>query len=76
MEDLCPARRFDDEGLDVEELRSIGRGYVVIDRGEGAVRPSYGSIGDAKSLECLGGSDLVDEMSIDVEEGGEAVVVD
>mmetsp|Transcript_27361 Transcript_27361/g.58773 ORF Transcript_27361/g.58773 Transcript_27361/m.58773 type:complete len:430 (+) Transcript_27361:1081-2370(+) len=62
--------RLFDECRNVQQGGAIGRGDVVIDRGEGAVRATDVAVGETQALEGLGGGHLVNEMTIDVEEEG------
>ena len=76
LQDLGPAGGLLDEGRDVHQRRAVGRGDVVVDRGQRAVRPADGAVGEAEPLEGLGGGHLVDEVAVDVEQAREAVVLD
>jgi hypothetical protein len=60
LEDLRSTRRLLDEGLDVQQRRSIGGGHVVIHRGQSAVGSTDGAVGEAEALEGLGGGHFVD----------------
>ena len=47
----------------------------MVDGAEGAVRTTDDSFGHSEAFEGLGGGYFVDQVAIDVEEGGHAVVV-
>ena len=64
---LGPTCRFGNEGRDVEQRRPVGRGDVVIDGAQRAVRPTNRPIRQSQPLERLRGRDLVDQMSIYVQ---------
>jgi hypothetical protein len=68
--------RLGNEGRDVEQCRPVGRGDVVIDGAQRTIRTPNGPIRQSQSLECLGGRDLVDQMSVYVQETRLAVIVD
>ena len=61
--DLAPGHGFVDIVL-------IDGGDVVVEGGEGEVGAADGSAGEAEAFEGLGAGDFVDEVAIDVEEGG------
>lgn len=48
----------------------------MVNRGEGTVRTTDGAGGETKAFECLGGCYFVDEVAVDVEEGGHAIIFD
>ena len=47
-----------------------GGGDVVVDGGDGAIGAADLAAGEAEALEGLRGGDLVDELQVDVEDGG------
>ena len=55
---------------DVEAVIDAGGRHVVVDRGDGAIGPTDLAIGEAEALEGLRAGDLVDEVEVDVEDGG------
>mmetsp|Transcript_5266 Transcript_5266/g.10699 ORF Transcript_5266/g.10699 Transcript_5266/m.10699 type:complete len:671 (-) Transcript_5266:225-2237(-) len=59
-----------DEGAHVRQFRAVLRGNVVVHRGQGAVRTAEAAAREAEALEGLGGGHLVDQVTVDVEEGG------
>mmetsp|Transcript_19895 Transcript_19895/g.41290 ORF Transcript_19895/g.41290 Transcript_19895/m.41290 type:complete len:515 (-) Transcript_19895:121-1665(-) len=76
LQDLRAAGRLFDEAGHVHEGAAVRGGHVVVHGGEGAVRAADGAVGEAEALEGLGGGHLVDQVAVDVQEGGQAVVHD
>ena len=54
----------------IEAVRGTGGGDVVVDGGDVAVGTAELAAGDAEAVEGLRGGDLVDEVEVDVEDGG------
>ena len=69
-----PAEGFDLPGgdgvEDVEAVLDAGGGDVVVDGGDGAVGAAELATGHAEAVEGLRAGDLVDEVEVDVEDGG------
>jgi hypothetical protein len=61
------------DGIEDVEAPLARGGYVVVDRGNGAVGAANLAASEAKTLEGLRGSDLVDELEVDIEDGGLAL---
>ncbi len=55
---------------DVEAVCGAGGGDVVVDGGDVAVGTAELAAGHAEAVECLRGGDLMDEVEVDVEDGG------
>jgi hypothetical protein len=55
---------------DVEAVLDAAGGDVVVHRGDGAVGAAELAAGQAEALEGLGAGDLVDEVQVNVENGG------
>ena len=53
-----------------------GGGDVVIDGGDAAVRTAHLAAGQSKAFKCLRGSDLVEQLQVDVEQRGLALGLD
>ena len=47
---------------------AIGRGHVVVGRGDGQFRPAHFAAGQAQAFERLGAGHFVDQVQVDVEE--------
>jgi hypothetical protein len=75
LQHLRPARRLLDEGLDVDEVRPVRRGDVVIDGDEGAIRPPGTPFRESQPLEGLRRRHFVDEVPVHVQQGRHAVVI-
>ena len=57
------------EGISDSEGPACG-GHAVVDGGQGQVRPAHRPAGHPETVEGLGGGDLVDQVQVDVEQGG------
>ncbi len=53
-----------------------GGWHVVVDSCDGAIGAAHFAASKAKAFECLGGSDLVHQLKVDVDEGGLALGLD
>ena len=60
---------------DVEAAFDGGR-HVVVDGGDGAIGAAHLAAGKTKAFKCLRGSDLVDQLQVDVDERGLALGLD
>ena len=67
---------FLDERGDGFEVVSLGRRYVVIDGGKGAIGSPDLSASVSQALKCLRRRDFVDEMTIDEDDVGAILLVD
>ena len=57
------------DGVTHRDRQRLG-GHVVVGRGERAVGATNAAVIDAQAVEGLGRGDLVDEVQVDVDEGG------
>mmetsp|Transcript_12221 Transcript_12221/g.26961 ORF Transcript_12221/g.26961 Transcript_12221/m.26961 type:complete len:434 (-) Transcript_12221:112-1413(-) len=76
LQDLGAGGGFLNKGFHVNELGTVRCGDIVIDRDEGAVRSTNDAVGHAKTFKGLGRRDFVDQVSIDVQQTTQTVVVD
>ena len=65
--DLQPALRLEDA---VDAARAVGRLHVMVDDSQGALRRMHLAAGEAQALEGLWARHFMDEVAVDVEEGG------
>ncbi len=54
----------------IDAVRAVGRGHVVVDDGQGFLRGMDLPTGHAEAFEGLRARDLVDEVTVDVEQAG------
>ena len=69
LHDLRPTVHLLDEALDAAEVLPALSRDIVVDCDKGAVGTADGAGGQLQPLEGLGGRHLVDEVTVDIEEG-------
>jgi hypothetical protein len=51
-----------------DRQRAVGGGHVVVDRGQGEIRPAHAAAAQPQALERLSGRDLMHQVQVDVQE--------
>lgn len=74
LQHLCSTGSLFNKSRDINQLRSVFGGNIVIDRRQGAIRSADAAPGKSQAFKGLRRRHLVDQMAIDVEQTRQSII--
>jgi hypothetical protein len=76
LHDLRSTGSLFNEGFHIDNTAAVTRGHVVIDRRQSAVRSSHAAASETEAFKCLRRRYFVNQVTINVDERRDTVIVD